>query len=463
MAKILGINWVGGELYCAYMDGSKVLGSWIAPSPVNELDEFNMAVRDICHTLNVRQGTQLAMSYESQRLLHPFIEVPVMKQEDLEKVLYRRAEQEKVFDEKASWSWTRTYPAKSGDGVLLHLLARSFRNAVVRICEDFYLTPVRMVPLSEVMGQHIMQLAQGDENFHLLIAIFKHQVEIMVARGDGTLLFLRVIASSGQDEASRMQQEIERTTLYAKQQFGVEITKVWIAGDGSEDLSSVLNDTIHAEVLADPLITTTAPWAQAVTALPQQLTSNFIPWYVQQRPRRKLLLHTGLAIAALLLILTLATVGSVEWLLHEYREDGSKFQTEVAQLQGELTNLQSTENDTQEQRHRLQILKQLERLQQPPLLFLRQLAAVQPQGIMLREAEVSTHKMQWLFLLRGTAGRDPNQGLELVDKLERSLAQPPLATTISLHGESSWQQAVKQGDIRSFKLPLNFLIRGAIQ
>ncbi|MDQ6964150.1 MAG: hypothetical protein Q9M13_04425 [Mariprofundales bacterium] len=134
MAKVLGINWVEGELQCAYMDGKRVLGTWVSPTPVHELPEFNLAIRDICSELQVKQGTQLAMGYESHHLSHPFIHVPMMKTADLERVLYRRAEQEKVFEGAASWSWTRTLPAKEGTGVLLHLLPRSLRNAVVRIC-----------------------------------------------------------------------------------------------------------------------------------------------------------------------------------------------------------------------------------------------------------------------------------------------------------------------------------------
>jgi len=462
MAKTLGINWVGGELYCAYMDGSKVLDHWVSPTPVNELSEFNMAIRDICHALKVRQGTQIAMCYESSKLSHPFIEVPIMKPDDLEKVLFRRAEQEKVLEGKASWTWTRTYPAKSGDGVLLHMLARSFRNAVIRICQDFHLTPICMVPLSEVMGKHIAELAEDDENFHLLVALFNNQTEIMVARGDGLLLFLRDISSGWQGDADRLQQEIERTGLYAKQQFGVEITTAWISGDNTEDLSKILNDKLTVEVQADPLADTATPWAQTVTTLSGKLTSNFIPWYVQQQPRRRFLLHTGLAVSALLFMLTLATVGTVEWLLHKEQDDSGRLHTETTQWQKKLTRLQNRAQNSREQRHRLQELKHLQQAQQP-LLFLRQLVAVQPQGIMLREVEVHTHGSQWPFVLRGMAGNNPNQGLDLVDALEHALTQPPLATSISEHGENSWQQAVKQGDTRSFKQPLNFVIRGVVR
>ncbi|MDX8412982.1 MAG: hypothetical protein R8J85_02745 [Mariprofundales bacterium] len=462
MAKILGVNWVEGELHCVYMDGKKVLGTWVSSTAVNELAEFNLAIRDVCNALEVKQGSQLAMSYESHLLSHPFIHIPMMKAADLEKVLYRRAEQEKVFEGAASWSWTRTLPAKDGDGVLLHLLPRSLRNAVVRICEEFYLTPVRMVPLSEVMGLHLAELAQHDDQFHLLVALFDHQMEIMVARGDGTLLFLRDISTGWQGDASRVRQEIERTALYAKQQFGVEISKVWIAGEGTETLPDTINDAMNAEVLADPLFESATLWAQAVVSLSRQLTSNFIPWYVQQRPRRRMLLRGGLAVATLLLLVTLATVVMVEMMLNEHSEDSGNTQMEMVKLQGELRALQGKAAGVQEEQRRLLLFKKLDS-PQAPLLFLRQLAVSQPQGVVLHKVEVTTRGGAWPFTLQGVAGKGPNQGLELLDAFEQRLTHPPLATTLSLRGEHSWQKAVQQGDGRSFTRPLDFIIRGVIK
>jgi len=462
MAKVLGVNWVEGELHCAYMDGKKVLETWVSPTPVNELAEFNLAIRDVCTKLGVKQGSQLAMSYESHELSHPFIHIPIMKGNDLEKVLYRRAEQEKVFEGAASWSWTRTLPAKEGEGVLLHLLPRSLRNAVVRICEEFYLTPVRMVPLSEVMGLHLAALAKGDDQFHLLVALFANQMEIMVARGDGTLLFLRDISSGWRGDASRVKQEVGRTILYAKQQFGVEITTVWISGEDSEHVPDMINDGINADVLVDPFIDGALDWARAVTALPNKLTSNFIPWYVQQRPLRRMLLRGGMAVVTLLLIVTIATVAKVEIMLHDHREDKGAAVTKMAALQGELLALQNRSLVVQEEKRRLQAFQQLDR-PQAPLLFLRQLAAVQPRGVVLRSLKVSTTGSQWPFVLQGVAGSDPNQGLELLDRLERQLVRPPLVAVIALHGEQSWQKAVQQGDARSFSKPLDFTIRGVVK
>jgi len=462
MARMLGVNWVEGELHCVYMDGTKTLGTWIASTPVHELAEFNMAIRDICSTLRVKQGTQLAMSYESHLLSHPFIHLPIMKRNDLEKVLYRRAEQEKVFDGVASWSWTRTLPAKEGAGVLLHLLPRLLRNAVVRICEEFYLTPVQMVPLSEVMGLHLASLANGDDQFHLLVALFDNQMEIMVARGDGTLLFLRDISSGWNGDANRVKQEVDRTILYAKQQFGVEITTVWIAGEGTETVPDSINDAVNAEVLADPLVASALDWAQVVTTLPRQLTCNFIPWYVQQRPRRRMVLHGGLAAAALLLLMTIATVVMVEMMIVDHREDGEITQKEMVRLQGELLTIQQKSAALQEERRRLQMFQQLDR-PQAPLLFLRHLAMADPHGVVLHKLEVTTRGAQWPFMLQGVAGADPNQGLEQIDLLERQLARPPLAITISLHGEQSWQRAVQQGDAHSFTKPLDFTIRGVVK
>ncbi|MDQ6964928.1 MAG: hypothetical protein Q9M13_08425, partial [Mariprofundales bacterium] len=283
-----------------------------------------------------------------------------------------------------------------------------------------------------------------------------------VGRGDGTLLFLRDISSGWSGDAARVKQEIDRTTLYAKQQFGVEITTVWIAGEGSESVPQLINDSIDAEVLSDPLVANGLDWAKVVTTLPSKLTSNFIPWYVQQRPRRRMILHGGLAVAALLLLFTVATVATVEVMLHEHSEDSGELRAREAELQGELLTLQNRAREVEEERHRLQVFQQLDR-PQAPLLFLRQLGAVQPRGIVLHALQVGAERSHWPFMLQGQAGSDPNQGLELVDLLERRLDHPPLAVTLSQRGEVSWQRAVQSGDARTFTRPLQFTIRGVMK
>ncbi|RMH52291.1 MAG: hypothetical protein D6682_02205 [Zetaproteobacteria bacterium] len=463
MARILGINWVEGEMHCAYMDGNKLLGAWDAPAPVHELHEFNLAIRDVCSALKVRQGSLMAMSYESRLISHPFVHVPVMKREDLEKVLFRRADQEKVFEGQASWSWTRTLPSKEGDGVLLHLMPRSARNAIIRICEEFYLTPVRMVPLSEVMGRHLVGLTGGDDRFHMLVALFANQMEIMVARGDGTLLFLRDISTRWGGDAGRVQQEAERTALYAKQQFGVTIAVLWLAGSGAEQVAEQIGDRVSAdEVRVDPIGNAAAPWAQEVTRLPSRLTSNLVPWYVQQRPRRRMIMRGTLLVLGVLLLLTVGTVVSVELLLRDHREDGREIAARMEVVQRQLAALERKAKAVEEEERRLRLFAQLE-LPQAPLLFLRHLATVVPDDLVLRRVEVSGRGERWPFSLQGAAGKDPDHGLELVERLEQGLTAPPMAATITLHGAQSWQRAVQQGDARSLARPLSFTLRGEVR
>ncbi|MDX8409574.1 MAG: hypothetical protein R8J84_05970 [Mariprofundales bacterium] len=471
MSRILGINWVEGGLHFAYVVGGSVRQTWHAPESVNELAEFNLALREACREMGVKTGDQVAISYESTQMSHPLVQIPVLKLEDLEKNLFRRAEKEKVFEEAASWSWTRTYPAKDGPGVLLHLFPRPLRNALVRICEEFYLTPIRLVPLSDVMGRHIAQLASsmegGEEYFFILVALFECQVEVLVARGDGTVLFLRDINFQWRNAAERVETEIERTMLYAKQQFGAEIHTVWLTGEGSTDLANALEKKFRSAVLADPEIDSAEGWAVSVTNLPKKLTSNMIPWYVQQRPMRRLILRLGAAFSIFLLLLTIGTVATVEYLVrteHPFQTDQSKLletQSEILTWQQKGAQLKRFE----------QRLHGYDVLGQPPapLLMLRYLGSVQPQGVLLRQVDVRLHgraasgRGKVHFTLQGEAGVSPDQGLDLLDQMERNLSQPPLAARMLRHGETSWQKAVLSGSADTLIKPLHFELQGETQ
>ncbi|MDQ6951711.1 MAG: hypothetical protein Q9M26_08610 [Mariprofundales bacterium] len=468
MSRILGVNWVEGDVHFAYVVGGQVHGTWHPSEPVKELHEFNLALRDACLNLGVKTGDKLALSYESQLLSHPFIHIPIMKSAELEKVLFRRAAKEKVFDEVASWSWTRTYPAKDGPGVLLHLLPRTFRNGFVRICEEFYLTPIRIIPLSEVMGRQVAKLMVplegGTELFCILVALFDRHTEILVARGDGTVLFLRDITFQWRKNMQRVEREVERTSLYAKQQFGVQVSTIWLTGDDCDQVAAELVKTSTSDVRVDPEIKSVEGWAVAVTELPKKLTSNLVPWYVQQRPLRRMMLRIGLFFAVLLVLLTVGTVGTVESLID--RDDSfEKGGAQIQALQTKIAEWQQRLSDSKQMAHDVQNYVVL-RQPPAPLLLLRYLGSVQPQGVVLNQAEATMlgkGGTKVHFLLRGEAGDSPDQGGKLLARMEQNLAQPPLAARITLHGEQSWEKAVQRGSSVALSTPLRFELHGYSQ
>ena len=237
---------------------------------------------------------------------------------------------------------------------------------------------------------------------------------------------------------------------------------MWIAGDGVEAVAETINDNIQPETKADHLFTSPMQWAEAVVKLPRKLNSNLVPWYIQQRPQRRRLLRGGIAVLALLLLVTIATVVTVEMMVGEHNEIEGATQAEIVRLRGELAALQNKERQEQQERHRLEVFGQLDQ-PQAPLLFLRRLAAVVPVGVALRTLEVTTQGAAWPFMLQGEAGADPDRGLELVDRMEQGLARPPLVVSFIQRGEQSWQQAVQQGDRHTFAQPLKFTVRGVVK
>jgi len=245
----------------------------------------------------------------------------------------------------------------------------------------------------------------------------------------------------------------------------VEVQTVWITGDNSESIIPALNEKFSNRVVQDPDIATAEGWAVSVTNLPKKLTSNMIPWYVQQRPMRRLILRLGFLFSLLLLALTIATVVSVEYLVRADHISDDEI-AQKASFQAQIASWQQQKAQLNVFQQRLQAYGVLG---QPPapMLMLRYLGAVQPQGVLVHRAVVTSRGRRSAdgeaiihFALHGEAGNSPNQGLALLHTMERNLAQPPLVARITQHGEESWKRAVVAGSANLLAKPLHFLVQG---
>jgi len=312
----LGISWVQGQFHAVFFESGICISRWHSSTPVHTTLDFSTAVTEACKQLNVAQNSDVAMVYESEKLAHPFIQVPPMSSKDLVSFLTRRVPQEKAFAEDAAWSWTHTFAAKEGQGILLHLLPEDFRKEIIQTLEDLKLYPKTLLPLSQVMAQHTLRLPVEDDDVVAMLATFAGETDILITRGDGEILFTRDLGYNWQDNIDVLVRDVDRSILYAKQQFGVAVNKLSTAGEGSAELHAEMENRVNL-----PMVSANEDdhhaycWAMDICNLSPRRTSNLIPLSVQRRRGEKLALRFGIMTTSALMICAALTVIQVEILV----------------------------------------------------------------------------------------------------------------------------------------------------
>jgi hypothetical protein len=166
------ISWIYEELHVCRVARDKVVEHWVSPDPVEDLADFNVALVQASASLGMQTGGDIAITYESDEHAHVFLDLPPMPQRDLEQYLQRRVDQEKSFDDPAVWSYRHVEHDDGSIGVLLHLMPKSILDAVLRICHESHIVPTRMVPLTDVMVQHLPVHLGEPNDVLLVVALF---------------------------------------------------------------------------------------------------------------------------------------------------------------------------------------------------------------------------------------------------------------------------------------------------
>lgn len=444
MSTRFGIEWIYGEFLISRFAGGKSVEHWQAPYPVTDLASLSRAMHDASRKIDLPRGGDVAIAYEDDLHTHEFLEVPKLGKRDLEKHLARRVEQSKPFDDAAAWCYHPAKPGQKLEGVLLHLMPRRIVEAVTRICGEYYLTPKRLVPLTEIISEHVPKLGAEGSEVLLLIAMFSERVQLVVAHGDGEVLFVRELQYAWQnDNLDRLVVDINRTIGYAKQRIGLRPDRAWVMGEHAHRVIDAFEKDLECPVKVDDTAVATDFWMAEVAGLPQRLDSNFIPRLARRAVSRKSLLRAAV-LTGFSLFGAAATVGAVvQWLVSTKMLDAQTIQVDIAEFEQNILHLQ--------EELRVFDLEQL-RLNQltvdafnMPALFLSHLGNMVPNGLVLLTANVVREDDYWTIELAGTTDLPFEQAPSEFALLESRLAARPWNAEITESWRDTWMEQLKSG------------------
>ncbi len=457
-----GIEWAYGEFRIAKFNSkNECVEAWFAPYEVNDLSDLSRAMYDASKNIDISRGGTLAIAYEDDKHTHEFLEVPDLPKRDLEKYLLRRIEKDKPFEGEAASCYHPVLRNSDNKGVLLHLMPKSIVDAVIRICEEYYLTPKRLVPLTEIMSEHVPKLNANASDILLVVALFNRRAQLLVSHGNGEILFVRELVYSWQhDKTERLVIEINRTIGYIKQRIGPRLENVWIMGEYAPEIIEEFKTRLNAPVELDSSAIDMTFWTQEVANLPQRLSSNFIPVLARRSITRKSVMRTAvLGVSSLVTVAVLATV-IIEMIIAKHGINNYTVQQEIARVNQEINQLSNNLEKIEIERQRLNHLST--DAFNLPAVFLSHLGNMVPDGITLTQVNIDRSHEYWEIIIAGTSELRLNELPVILTQLENQLVTSPWNASITQPWQKTWMKQLRSGGATS-QAGLGFEIKGHLK
>ncbi|MCF6193011.1 MAG: hypothetical protein L3J46_01605 [Kangiellaceae bacterium] len=438
------ISWIYGEFRIARMQKGFTLERWTAPFTVHNLQSLNQALLGASAHMDLSRGGDLTIIYEDDLHTHSFFDVPNMAKKDLEKSLLRKVEQNKPFEEKAAWCYHEAKHNEEEEGILLHIMPQHIVDAIVRLCQEFYLTPRQLVPLTEVVSSVTQTYKVDEKDILVIVALFNERTEILVTVGDGEVLFVRELPYSGfEEDPQRLITDINRTIRYAKQKYRKTVNDIWLIGENTEQILELIDPQIEGKLHFDSNGLDPFYWVGEVAKLKGQLSANFIPLLAQKQINRTLFYRAALVVLPFIALAAVATVTTVEYALAKQSAETEHISVEIDELTNEINRIENLIFRGEQSKQKLQLLQGS--AHNLPALFVNHLGDIVPAGITLTSVRIRNIANEWQIEMQGKSDFDLNQTAEVLLEFETKLTQSPWNISITKSWKSSWYGQLRAG------------------
>ena len=423
---VLGLVWLHGALSAASFRRATLGPAWTAPAPVHTLEEFEAALDAALAALKFA-GTDVFLILEHEKFGHLSEHAPAFSEHAARAYLRARVQRHEAGLEPVLWVSQRTVSARKESAFLLHLLPAPFYARLNGLLRDRHLDLTRILPLAVPLQLMLDKFTAATDQPVLLAAEAGAATTVMVGRAGSPLYFARTMQARWASDPARLAVEINRSLLYAKQQFGVAITRLWLLGAGLDPARTEVaarcgagkEITVHA---VGPL-----DWLQAVARLSVSHPVNLVAGYITRKRRLQFLRR--IVVGACWLGLMLAALDTwsrtVNW--REEHDRLSGLEANQATLYAERDRLvQRNATATQEREFIRQAAAT--RLTPVPAQFLAVVGSTLPPEMSLSDfsAKWDESAAGWTFRLEGQIAAEEETARELLAAWQKVLAKGPL-------------------------------------
>jgi hypothetical protein len=347
-------------------------------------------------------GQNVSLLLAHPRLVQQLLEVPPIKGQALRRIIFRQAQQQKIFTGEAAWASQTSLNGRVDQRLVLHLFPKVLLKQYTDACHanDLYLTAV--IPPSAVLHQQSRVLPLERTDVALLAAETAGSTTVVIGRGDGQLLLARTLAGTWNEDADRLAVDLNRTIQFVNQQYSVTVNKgVWIFGEGAVERLPQLQQHIQLPVRLSPTPATPNYWATEAPKLRPELTPNFVTPELQKAYQREVFAKI-VATVTVFLVLGLSAL-SVYGVLQARQEAAN-----IRLLAGQFERLQRSFAQLQARNHLLAHKERVANLvlegQTPPVpvWFLGYLSEAVPPELVITNLQVKRQEKEWRVQLAGT-------------------------------------------------------------
>ena len=439
--KQLGFSWIQGELKATLLNEGHTQTYYQAS--VHTLSQLDIALALAIPELGA-EDADVSIVYEGPELSHHFIQTPPLSHRDLLLYIANRAEQEKISNVPILHSFKRSLSQKNGEGVILHIINKTFVEELIAVCQHHHISITKLIPLSEIMSLEAFRFNTNNQEMILMVAMFETITEIMVTRGDGKVLFLRDLNHSIEhDSVNRLIDEINRSMLYANQQFDIDIDKIALIGNIPSAIPEALQQHFSLPVentqSDNPYF-----WANEAALLSPAVEGNMLPIQFQFERigmRIKRILTIAIAIAFLIAVgLTINVELQVEHTEAQAKQQRAGLR-ELIMTQSQLSQKVTAIENVNKRIHELQ------NTQMYPVAgwFLAELPALLPESLVLTDSLIHYENKQWYFTLQGKALGKASLAPQQLNTLENNLKTLPLTVEVTQSWQDTWFYHIQKG------------------
>ncbi|WP_447969406.1 hypothetical protein [Nitrospira sp. M1] len=461
---ILGVSLIHGRLRALSVVKNQVVANWECPDAIETAEQLCAALQEAVK-ITQYQGQKVSFLIEDERFVHQYLQVPAMKPADLRMYLKGVVEELKPWKGPTSWRFRTTQEARGKIGVLVDIWPKDFVDEVIAVCRSLDLTPMQLTPLSSIFVEQVRSLPLENSDVVLLVTLMADKIVLLVAKGDGTPLFERFLSPTrdGVDPSERIGREITRSILFCAQQFGINVSQVWMVGMSENVSASSVQPFTGMTIMQSPMNPDPSYWIWVSLFLPVQSLSNFTSYEMRLAPLRQMCMKLT---AAAVLGFLLMGIGLTSF-----------FQGRLVREQGQAVALASESNELRKEKDvwvkRVQDLtvqadkatRIIEQRPSPlPGLMLGYLGNVLPAELTLKEAKITREANEWTVELTGMAPGDLVGGSQTLTLLEERLKDGPYHVEFIEDWRGAWIQEVSGLAQQEFsEWPRKFSMLGRIQ
>jgi len=460
MNNCISVSWIYEQFIALHVKHGKPIAQWNSPDKVIHLGDFEKALSASCKAFKLSKGSDIVIAYEADDHVHTRISTPCMSLRDTKKYLVRQLNK-LGHSIPPAWSYQISTHQKSKQSIVLHTLPGEMLNNLCRISNKNHLVLRRLVPLADLAALEYANTKHKSNYAALLVLLFESKTQMMIVNKDNEVLIIRELDYHWSDNShSRVSLDINRSILYAKQQYNIHLESIHLLGTEALQAHTALQTNIKQPISINESALNACFWANTASSLPLKSSSNFVPASMQRKITSLHLYKMAKWASLSLSAAALCIVFFIESLVSQYGSITEAQHQSVSELEHQLKTLKEQHLFQQNR----QVKQKLTTLNNPPipLWFVGRLDQFITDKTTLSHVKVGLKQNTWEFLIEGITQADLAQSHDIFRDIETRLTAPPWNATVAQTWQDEWLQKLHKGDAAK-EARVSFLISGEMQ